>query len=103
MGGHPILHLEGREISMKESETGRFGITKNELKRIAYKQLCATGNGRRKPQALLDLVLKFMNIRTHGKPKEEMMKVFIAILREMRDEGRVEFKSGQTAMFVVLK
>ena len=46
------------------------------------------------------MVLKFMNIRTHGKPKEDLLKVYIDVLREMKEENTVAFKSGKTATYV---
>ena len=99
----PVLRLNGHEIPLDESETGRFGITKKELKNIIYTRLCSTKSGSRKQRALFAMVLKFMGIKTQGKPREELLKIYIEVLREMKHEGMVTFKSGKSATYVVVK
>jgi hypothetical protein len=48
-----------------------------------------------------DNVHRYSGINTSGKPREELLKIFVEVLREMRREGIVHFKSRKTATYIV--
>ena len=102
MSDSPVIHIHGRTVSLDVTETGRFGVTKAELKDIIIKILCNTKSGSRKQRALFNMVLKYMKIKIYGQPKEELLKVYIEVLREMKDESMVGFKSGKTATYIYI-
>ena len=98
----PIIRVDGQTYSLNESQTGKLGITKGEFRNIIIKILAETGSGKRSQRTLFKLLLKRMGIRTHGKPEQEYLKDYVIHLRQMKEEGLVEFVSGKTKVNVRL-
>jgi hypothetical protein len=96
------VHTDERTVPIEFSDTGDFGVTKEELKFIIRRQLAKKATGRQKQRLLFGSVLKSMKKRPHANGREAMLKVFMEVLREMKNAGEVEFRSGKTAVFVVL-
>ena len=96
------VHTGERVVPIEFSDTGDFGVTKEELKFIIRRELAKKASFKQKERALFGSVLNSMKRRPCAGRREAMLKVFVEILREMRDAGQVEFLSGKTALFVRL-
>ena len=72
--GDPTILINGQHLSLSESQTGKFGITKKEFRDLIIKILAETRSGSRPQRALFGLLLMRMGIRTHGKPRDEYLK-----------------------------
>ncbi len=94
------VHTSERVVPIDFSDTGDFGVTKEELKFIIRRELAKKPSFRRKERALFGSVLNAMKRRPRADRREAMLKAFVEILREMRNAGQVEFVSGKTALFV---
>ena len=94
--------VKGETFSLSDTQTGRFGVNKAELQHIVIMVLYQTLSGSRPIRTLFRLVLKRMNIRTSGKPSEELLKIFVTNLRELKNEGRIELISGKTKTYARL-
>ena len=98
----PSVSVKGEKFSLSYTETGRFEVTKAELQNIIIMVLSQTRSGSRPIRALFRLMLKHMKIRTRGKPAEELLKIFLENLRELKDLGKIEFTSGKAKPYVRL-
>jgi hypothetical protein len=91
-----------RVVPIEFSDTGDFKITKEELRAIIRRQLSAKQGKPQKQRALFGSVLNSMKLHPRGDAREPMLKIFVEILREMKEAGQVEFQSGRTAILVRL-
>lgn len=96
------IRVGGREVPLEKSETGDFGVTKDELKFIIRRQLSKRKSRTQMQRVLFGSVLSSMKMNPRGDTREAMLKVFVETLREMRDAGEVSFKSGKTSLLVEL-
>lgn len=96
----PFVSVKGEKYSLSCTKTSRFGVTKVELQNIIIMVLSKTRSGSSPIRALFRLVLKRMKIRTRGKPAEELLKIFVENLRELKNAGKVEFTSGKSKPYV---
>ena len=96
----PVVVVKGEMFSLSDTQTGRFGVTKAELQNMIIKVLTQTQRGSKPTRTLFRLLLKQMNIHTRDKPAEELFKIFVENLRELKNEGKIEFISGKTKLNV---
>ena len=96
----PTIRVDGEVYLLSESQTGKFGITRGEFLKLIIKILSETKSGSRSQRDLFKLLLKRMGIRTHGKLEQEYFRDYIIHLRQMKEEGLVEFVSGKTKVNV---
>ena len=94
------VRINGREIPHGPSETGDFGLSKEELELIIHQELYRRGPV--KQRVLFSHVCRRVKKRPEDQMKEKMLKVFMGVLRGMRDNGRLNFRSGETATYVEL-
>jgi len=98
----PTITVDGETFPLSQSQTGKFGITKGELRNLIVKILTESKSRSRPQRTLCRLLLKRMGIRTHSGPQQEYFKDYIILLRQMKEEGLVEFVSGKTKVNVRL-
>jgi len=98
----PTITVDGETFSLSQSQTGNFGVTKGEFRRLIIKILSETKSGSRSQRDLFKLLLRRMGIRTHGRPEQEYFRDYVIHLRQMKEEGLVEFVSGKTKVNVRL-
>ena len=98
----PTVTVDGQTFALTESQTGKFGITKGEFRSLIVKILTETKSRSRPQRTLCRLLLKRMGIRTHGRPEREYFAEYLIHLRQMKEEGLVEFVSGETKVNVRL-
>lgn len=99
--GDPKVHTSKRTVPLDFSDTGDFGITKEELKFIIRRELAKKSRAQ-KQRALFGSVLHSMKMHPRGDKREAMLKVFVEICREMKNARQVSFKSGKTALLIQL-
>ena len=98
----PVVRADGETFSLDESQTGRFGITKAEFKKLIVTILRETRSGSRPQRTLFRLLLRRMSISTRSKHEQEYLKEYLIHLRQMKEDGIVEFVSGKTKVNVKL-
>jgi len=96
------VRIDGHEVPQGPSETGDFGVSKAELKHIIYGQVCRRHDEPLTHRVVFNRVCAHMQLECTLEKEEEMLKIFMQLLRELRDERRVIFRSGDTATYVEL-
>ena len=94
------VRIDGQEVPLGPSETDDFGLSRTELELVIREELHKRGS--LKLRALFSHVCTRIRMRPQGQKQERMLKVFMGVLRGMRDAGRLSFRSGQTALFIQL-
>ena len=98
----PIIKVKGETFSLRDSQTGKFGVTKSELQGIILMLLRLNKSGRCAQKRLFTRLLGHMKIRASGESREELLKIYMENLRELRDAKKVEFISAKTRLNIRL-
>ena len=101
-GKNYTVRIDGHEVPEGPSETGDFGLSKGELKHIILSQVLNRRDEPMTQRGLFTRVCAHMQIESTAEKEERLLKVFMQLLRELRDDGRVKFRSGDTATYVEL-
>jgi len=95
-----VVRIGGETFSLDESQTGKYGITKGEFRILIKNIILGTPSRSCSQRDLFSHLLKRMDIKTHGIPRDEYFQEYLKLLREMKDEKLVEFVSCRTKMHV---
>jgi len=98
----PIIRVSGETFSLRDSQTGKFGLTKSELQTIILLLLKQNKSGRCAQKHLFTRLLGHMQIRASGESREEILKIYLENLRELKVANKVEFVSGKTRLNIRL-
>lgn len=98
----PTIKVGGETFSLSESQTGKFGITKTEVQIILLLLLRQNRRGRCAQKVLFGRLLRHLRIRASGDTRENLFKIYMENLRELKDSGKVEFVSGRTRLNIGL-
>ena len=95
-GKEPKVVIRGKEFRLDESQTGKFGVTKVELQGILLMLIRKTKDTKLSQRGLFSRLLDHMKISNDDENQEELLKIYLGNLQELRDAGKVEFVSGKT-------
>jgi hypothetical protein len=96
------VRIDGQEIPDGPSETGGFGLSKDEFRYLILNHLANHRGKAMKQRALFEMICKHLNLEATGQKGDEMLRFFVQFLRELRDAGRVKFSQAGTAVYVKL-
>ena len=98
----PIIRVSGETFSLRDSQTGKFGVTKSELQTIILLLLRHNKSGRCSQKRLFTRLLGHMKIRVSDESREKILKIYMENLRELRDADKVEFAIGKSRLNIRL-
>jgi hypothetical protein len=96
------VRIDGREIPKGLSETGGFGLSRDELRYLILNHLANHRGKAMKQRTLFEVICKHLSLEPAGQKGDEMLSLFNQFLRELRDAGRVTFSQAGTAVYVKL-
>jgi len=101
-GEEPKVVVRGQEFRLDESQTRKFGVTKVELQGILLMLLRNAKSPQSSQRGLFNRLLVHMKITAVGDSRDELVKIYMENLRELKGQGKVEFESGKTHLNIRL-
>ena len=93
---------DGRQSSSNSISTVAFGVGGEELEWIILAALKQSPRHKCVLKALFQKVLSHLQMKPRGKTREELLEVFVRRLRQLKEQGKIEFVSAKTRVHVSL-
>ena len=93
---------DDRQSSSNSIRASGFGVGCEELEWIILAALKQSPRHKCVLKALFQKVLSHLQIKPRGKSREELLQVFVRHLRQLKEQGKIEFISAKTKVHVSL-
>lgn len=88
--------------SVDDVQSSRFGVSGEELEWIILAILKKSPRHKCVVKTLFNKVLSHLHKKPRGNTREEMLQVFVRHLRQLKEQGKIEFISAKTKVHVRL-